>query len=94
MPADTVPELRGQDAAAALGRPVHRSGRTGSIEAGDGVSVIHRPEHGVTSGDVFRGLSPEQTRLLAAAAAGGDVSLSPEIRKVLRTLAARGAMAG
>jgi MOSC domain-containing protein YiiM len=68
--------------------------RTGTISAGDTVSVIHKPEHGVTSGDVFRGLSPEQTRLLSNAAASGDVSLSPEIRKVLRTLAAREAMAG
>lgn len=67
--------------------------RTGSVSAGDTVSVIHRPEHGVTSGDVFRGLAPEQARRLAGAAAGGDVTLSPEMRKVLRTLAAREAMA-
>ncbi len=67
--------------------------RSGSIEAGDAVSVIHRPEHGVTSGDVFRGLSPEQVTRLAGAAAGGNVKLSPEIQKVLRVLTARKAMA-
>ena len=66
--------------------------RTGSVQAGDAVSVLYRPEHGVTSGDVFRGLSPEQSTALAGAAAGGDVTLSPEMRKVLRTLAAREAM--
>lgn len=68
--------------------------RAGSIQAGDTVSVIHQPGHGVTSGDVFRGLSAEQGELLAAAAAGGEVKLSPELQKVLRTLGDRDEMAG
>ena len=67
--------------------------RNGAVSAGDRVSVIYRPEHGVTSGDVFRGLSPDQAHLLAAADAAGDISLSPEIRKVLRGLQAREAAA-
>ena len=63
--------------------------RNGSITAGDPVTVIARPEHGITSGDVFRGLTPEQAGVLSAAAAAGKVKPSPEILKVLRTLQAR-----
>ncbi|WP_104160399.1 MOSC domain-containing protein [Arthrobacter sp. ZGTC212] len=63
--------------------------RNGAISAGDPVTVIRRPEHGVTSGDVFRGLSPAQAGLLADAEAEGGLVLSPEIKKVLRTLESR-----
>ncbi|WAP52510.1 MOSC domain-containing protein [Arthrobacter sp. ATA002] len=63
--------------------------RNGVISAGDTVSVIHRPEHGVTSGDVFRGLSADQVHLLAQAGAAGHIKLSPEMLKVLRTLQSR-----
>ena len=65
--------------------------RNGSISPGDSVSVIHRPSHGITSGDVFRGLTAEQVRTLSAAAADGSVKLSPEVAKVLRTLTLRDA---
>ena len=68
--------------------------RNGTVSAGDSVSVIYRPGHGVTSGDVFRGLSPDQTHLLTSAQAAGEISLSPEIQKVLRTLKAREPAAG
>lgn len=61
----------------------------GSISAGDTVSVIHRPGHGVTSGDTFRGLSAEQIQLLTSAAASGEVKLSPEMQKMLRQLQSR-----
>ncbi|MBP3042747.1 MOSC domain-containing protein [Arthrobacter jiangjiafuii] len=63
--------------------------RTGSISAGDTVTVLDRPSHGVTVGEAFRGLSLERAELLARAAAGGEVQLSPEIQKTLRTLQAR-----
>ena len=63
--------------------------RNGSISAGDPVTVIRRPDHGVTSGDVFRGATAEQARRLADAEASGDLALSPEIQKVLRTLKIR-----
>ena len=55
----------------------------GSIEAGDPVEVIHRPEHGVSVADVFAGLLSEQHARLSAAGEAGEY-LSPEIRKVLR----------
>lgn len=67
--------------------------RNGTISAGDAVSVIHRPAHGVTAGDVFRGLSAEQARLLERAGATGDIQLSPEMEKVLGKLKARSAAA-
>ena len=63
--------------------------RNGSISAGDPVTVIRRPDHGVTSGDVFRGLSATQARLLTEAGAHGELKLSPEIKKVLLALEAR-----
>lgn len=55
----------------------------GSVTAGDPVARVRRPEHGVSSADVFRGLDPEQARRLEAASASGDIVLSPEIEKVL-----------
>ncbi|MCC9195738.1 MOSC domain-containing protein [Arthrobacter sp. zg-Y820] len=67
--------------------------RNGTISAGDTVSVIHRPNHGVTSGDVFRGVSGEQARLLARAEANGELRLSPELQKILRKLHRRQAAA-
>lgn len=63
--------------------------RNGSITAGDTVSVRHRPEHGITAGEVFRGLSAEQAARLARAAADGQVRLVPELEKLLRTLKSR-----
>ena len=54
----------------------------GHIEAGDAVVVEHRPEHGVTVGQLFGGLSPEQaTRLQAAHDAGAH--LTPDVAKAL-----------
>jgi len=55
----------------------------GSIQAGDRVEVVSRPEHGVSVADVFGGLSPEQHSRLSEAGSAG-MYLSPEIRKVLR----------
>lgn len=68
--------------------------RRGSIAAGDTVEVLYRPGHGVSAGDVYRGLDQQQAAALEASHAAGEVSLSPEIRKVLRTLSARAAKAG
>ncbi|MGY5764665.1 MOSC domain-containing protein [Brachybacterium sp. DNPG3] len=36
----------------------------GAVSAGDAIEVIARPDHGVTIGDTFRGLAPQQARLL------------------------------
>lgn len=54
----------------------------GHIEAGDAVVVEHRPEHGVTIGQLFAGLSPEQAVRLQAAHDGG-AQLTPDVAKVL-----------
>ena len=63
--------------------------RNGTISAGDQITVIRRPDHGVTSGDAFRGLTTEQAQALSAAAATGEVTLSPEMAKALRILKVR-----
>ena len=36
----------------------------GETSAGDAIEVLHRPAHGVTIGDAFRGLSADQSRAL------------------------------
>lgn len=56
--------------------------KRGTIQAGDAVEVIHRPEHGVSVADIFNGLTTGQRDLLLAAGEAGAY-LSPEIRKVL-----------
>ena len=67
--------------------------RRGSIAAGDTVEVLTAPSHGVTVLDVFRGLDQQQAAALEASRAAGETTLSPEILKALRTLAARAAAA-
>ncbi|GAA4681437.1 MOSC domain-containing protein [Frondihabitans cladoniiphilus] len=42
--------------------------RAGPVSAGDSVVVTDRPEHGVTIGEMFGGLSPERAELLLALA--------------------------
>lgn len=54
----------------------------GVLEAGDAVVVQDRPEHGVTVGQLFAGLSPEQAARLQAAYDGG-ANLTPDVAKAL-----------
>jgi MOSC domain-containing protein YiiM len=54
----------------------------GQIEAGNAVVVEHRPEHGVTVGQLFAGLSAEQADRLQAAHDDG-AKLTPDVLKVL-----------
>jgi MOSC domain-containing protein YiiM len=54
----------------------------GHIEAGDAVVVERRPEHGVTIGQLFAGLTPEQASRLQAAHDGG-AHLTPDVAKAL-----------
>lgn len=54
----------------------------GHIEAGNAVVVEHRPEHGVTVGQLFAGLSPEQAERLQTANDDG-AHLTPDVAKVL-----------
>lgn len=65
--------------------------RRGSICAGDSVEVLTVPSHGVSVRDVFRGLDEEQAAALRASRDAGEITLSPEILKALRTLDARAA---
>lgn len=54
----------------------------GYIEAGDTVVVEHRPEHGVTIGQLFTGLEPDQAARLQAAHDDG-AKLTPDVAKAL-----------
>lgn len=56
--------------------------KRGHIEAGDPVVVEHRPEHAVTIGQLFAGLSGEQAARLKAAHDGG-MKLTPDVLKAL-----------
>ncbi|MDN5819906.1 MAG: MOSC domain-containing protein [Brachybacterium sp.] len=47
----------------------------GETSAGDEIEVLHRPEHGVTIGDAFRGLTPRQARDLLEWAERSDTVL-------------------
>ncbi|MCC3290208.1 MOSC domain-containing protein [Arthrobacter sp. zg-Y1110] len=63
--------------------------RRGSITAGDTVEVVTAPSHGVSVRDVFRGLDADQAAVLQASRSAGEITLSPEILKVLRTMSAK-----
>jgi MOSC domain-containing protein YiiM len=54
----------------------------GQITAGDAVVVVHRPEHGVTIGELFAGLTAEQAGRLQDAYDGG-AQLTPDVRRAL-----------
>ena len=52
---------------------------TAQIKAGDAVEVIHRPDHDITIGLVFRALTLEHELLPSLLSAGDD--LTPEVRR-------------
>lgn len=52
----------------------------GSIEAGDEISIIHRPDHGVLASVAFRALTREPELLPGLLAAGDD--LEDEVREM------------
>jgi len=65
--------------------------KSGPVAAGDPIVVTHRPEHGVTIGEIFAGLTPERAR---AVLESGE-SLAPKVvRDVSKVLARAGAGAG
>ena len=43
---------------------------SGPVTAGDSIVVTHRPDHGVTIGQLFAGLSPEQARAVLDSGTG------------------------
>lgn len=51
--------------------------RAGPVAAGDEVVVTARPAHGVTIGDAFAGLSPDQGTALVGLASGGSFVATP-----------------
>ncbi|WIB25596.1 MOSC domain-containing protein [Curtobacterium sp. MCSS17_015] len=59
------------------GRPgaYFRVRRSGSVAAGDAVTVLERPEHGVTIGQMAAGLTAEQARAVLAS----DDRLAPKV---------------
>ena len=60
--------------------------RSGPVAAGDPVVVTHRPEHGVTIGEIFAGLSPEQARAVLDSGTG----LAPKVVRDVSRFLARG----
>lgn len=58
---------------------------TGSVQAGDVVRVIHRPDHGVTIGDVFPRGEPGAMRALL----DSGIDLSDEMRSSAERIAER-----
>jgi len=55
--------------------------KAGPVQAGDGVTVLSRPSHGVTIGEAFTGLGPDRAEALLAAVDGPDrLRLTDEVR--------------
>ena len=65
----------------------------GEIGAGDAIEVVHRPEHGITTGLAFRAFTTERHRLHELAAAL-DVLPDRDKPKVTAALSARTGAAG
>jgi MOSC domain-containing protein YiiM len=62
----------------------------GTVEAGDRVTVVHRPAHGVTIGQMFRRLEPAEAQALIDAHDAGEIELAAKaLRKTTRVLRAR-----
>ncbi|MFJ3383795.1 MULTISPECIES: MOSC domain-containing protein [unclassified Curtobacterium] len=77
------------------GRPgaYFRVVKSGPVAAGDTIQVLSRPEHGVTIGDVFAGLTPTQAQAVldASAPGAGGRPLAPKVlREVTKVLARAG----
>ena len=60
--------------------------RSGPVAAGDPIVVTHRPDHGVTIGEIFAGLSPEQARAVLDSRTG----LAPKVVRDVSRFLARG----
>jgi MOSC domain-containing protein YiiM len=63
--------------------------REGTVAAGDPVTVLHRPGHGVTVRDVLQQLNPDGMRRLVDLAEAGAVVLAPSVRSRARRVLAR-----
>ncbi len=61
----------------------------GRVEAGDPISLRHKPAHGIRIADVFPTPEPEQAQALLEAARAGQVRLAGTIAAVAQRAAAR-----
>lgn len=57
--------------------------RSGPVAAGDPIVVTHRPDHGVTIGQLFAGPSPEQARAVLDSGTGLAPTVVRDVSKVL-----------
>jgi MOSC domain-containing protein YiiM len=57
--------------------------RKGAIAAGDRIAVEHRPGHGVTVRDIFRGPTPEQASALREGHEAGAWVLPAKVLRLL-----------
>jgi MOSC domain-containing protein YiiM len=62
--------------------------RTGDVGAGDEVTVVHRPDHGVTTGAAFRAFTTRKSRLPELAPALGFLPVKDQAR-IAAKIAAR-----
>jgi MOSC domain-containing protein YiiM len=62
--------------------------QTGEVGAGDGITVVHRPGHGVTTGDAFRAFTTRKSRLPELTPALGYLPVRDRAR-VTRKIEAR-----
>ncbi|WP_144763246.1 MOSC domain-containing protein [Curtobacterium sp. 9128] len=59
--------------------------KSGPVSAGDAVTVLHRPDHGVTIGAMFAGLTVEQ----AEAVLSSTAPIAPKVRRDVTKVLAR-----
>lgn len=61
----------------------------GQASASDAIEVLHRPSHGVTIGDAFRGLDPDRAHALLDWAAGTETVLYNSLARAALTVLER-----
>ncbi|SBN64226.1 MOSC domain-containing protein YiiM [Curtobacterium sp. 9128] len=69
------------------GRPgaYFRVVKSGPVAAGDPITVVERPDHGVTIGDMFAGMTPDQARAVLAS----ERPLAPKVQRDVTKVLAR-----
>lgn len=69
------------------GRPgaYFRVVKSGPVAAGDPITVLERPDHGVTIGDMFAGLTPDQARAVLSS----ERPLAPKVQRDVTKVLAR-----
>ncbi|MEN0102561.1 MAG: MOSC domain-containing protein [Curtobacterium sp.] len=72
------------------GRPgaYFRVVKSGPVAAGDPITVLERPDHGVTIGDMFAGMTPDQARAVLSS----ERPLAPKVQRDVTKVLARAAV--